>query len=373
MQFTVYTDEFSYGLGMVTKALPVRAYNQATNCVLLETPDTGLRLTCTDGEITIKASIDAQIAEDGCALLPAKLLADLIRKQSAGDVSVNIDRDCKASIRIHGSAINMIGMTAEDFPEISDVQPGNVIQLPCGRLREAISKIMFAVSSDESRKVLTGVLMETYRTETRFVCLDGYRLAMQCIERENPVPEGQELIKAVVPGRVMSEVSKLLPDNNDMDATITYNASHIMFEFGKVKLYASLLTGEYIDYKRILPDKWTTEVNVDRQLFSRAIERCGVIASEGKNKLIYLSIENGRMFMRSNAEIASVDEEIEIACVGESLRIAFAAGYMMDVIKNLSDDTFTLCFNSSVSPCVIKPAQGSSYLYLVLPVRTFQE
>ncbi len=373
MQFTVYTDEFSYGLGMVTKALPVRAYNQATNCVLLETPDTGLRLTCTDGEITIKADIDAQIAEDGCALLPAKLLADLIRKQSAGDVSVNIDRDCKAGIRIHGSAINMIGMTAEDFPEISDVQPGNVIHLPCGRLREAISKIMFAVSSDESRKVLTGVLMETYRTETRFVCLDGYRLAMQCIGRENPVPEGQELIKAVVPGRVMNEVSKLLPDNNDMDATITYNASHIMFEFGKVKLYASLLTGEYIDYKRILPDKWTTEVNVDRQLFSRAIERCGVIASEGKNKLIYLSIENGRMFMRSNAEIASVDEEIEIACVGESLRIAFAAGYMMDVIKNLSDDSFTLCFNSSVSPCVIKPAQGSSYLYLVLPVRTFQE
>lgn len=371
MEFKVSTDDMNYGLGMVTRAIAVRPIKQAYEGVLIETPDDGLLLTSTDGEMTIKTHINAQIAQDGCAIMPAKLLAELMRRQSAGDVDFRIDQNMRASIRTRGSSTNMAGMTAEDFPDILDVQPGNVVTLPCGRLRDAISKVMFAVSTDESRKILTGILIETYQNETRLVGLDGFRLALQRIEVENPVPEGKEYISAIVPGRVMNELSRMLPDDDDKMAVLTYSPSHIMISFDNVRLYTTLLTGEFIDYKRILPEKWTTEIVVQRQLFGEAIERCGLMAREGKNNLIYLDLEEGHMAMTSAAERGDVREDMEIGFTGEKMRIAFNSRFLTDVIRNVDSDSIRMCFNSSVSPCLIRPVEGNRYTFLVLPVRTF--
>ncbi len=374
MHFRVQTDEMNHGLSMVTRAIAARPVKQVYDGVLVETMDDALVLTCPDGEISIKATVSAIVEEDGCALLPAKLFAEMMRKQPAGEVDVRVDERRRALIKSRGSNATIACMAAEDFPDIRDVSGENVVALPCNRFRDAVGKVLFAVSTDESRKILTGVLMEVYENETLMVGVDGFRLALQRIEAENQLPASavKGVIHAVVPGRILGEVSKMLPDCDDM-ANIVFNSSHIMYSFGAVRVYATLLTGEFIDYRKILPSSWTTEIMVMRSLFSDAIDRCSLMAREGKNNLIYLQLQSGgRMEMTANAERGDVHEELDIGFEGNELSITFNARYLTDVIHNINGERICMCFNSNVSPCLIKPVEGNEFAFLVLPVRHFQ-
>ena len=373
MHFRVQTDEMNFGLGMVIRAISPRPVKQVYDGVMIETVEEGLLLTCTDGEISIKATVSAEVEEEGCALLPAKLFAEMMRKQPEGEVDIKVDDRMRAIIKIHGSNTSMACMTADDFPDIHDVTGENHVSLPCKRFRDAVSKVLFAVSTDESRKILTGILMEVYEKETLLVGLDGFRLALQRIEAENQLPEGKEKdhIHAVAPGRILGEVSKMLPDSDDL-AQITFNTSHIMYTFGPVKVYATLLTGEFIDYQKILPAAWTTEALVVRSAFSDAIDRCSLMAREGKNNLIYLHLlPEGRMEMTANAERGDVHEELDVGFTGNELNIAFNSRYLSDIIHNVESGRLCMCFNSNVSPCMIKPVEGNAFTFLVLPVRIF--
>lgn len=373
MHFRVQTDEMNYGLGMVVRAIAPRPVKQAYDGVMIETDEAGLILTCTDGEISIKARVNAIIDEEGCALLPARLFAEMMRKQPAGEVDVRVDAQMRAAIRSRGSNTSMACMAAEDFPDIRDITAENHVSLPCRRLRDAIGRVQFAVSTDESRKILTGILMEVYPQQTLLVGLDGFRLALQRIAAENALPPtgGKAMLHIVVPGKVLGEVSKMLPDSDD-NVEIVFNSSHAMYQFGNVKVYATLLTGEFIDYQKILPATWTTEVVVMRSMFSDAIDRCSLMAREGKNNMIYLKmLPDGRMELTANADRGDVHEELEIGIEGNELSIAFNARYLTDIIHNIDGERICMCFNSNVSPCMIKPVEGNEYTFLVLPVRIF--
>ncbi|MBQ9196647.1 MAG: DNA polymerase III subunit beta [Clostridia bacterium] len=371
MHFRVQTDEINYGLGMVTRAISARPTKAAYDGVLIETDEDSLVLTCTDGEISIKARVSAMVEEDGLALLPARLFAEMMRKQPAGEVDVRVDDNRRALIRSRGSNTSMACMEAEDFPDVNDVSGEYHVALPCKRLRDAIGKVLFAVSTDESRKILTGILMEVYENEALLVGLDGFRLALQRIEAANALPAGKAMISAVAPGKILGEVGKMLPDSED-DAQITFNSSHIMYSFGAVKVYATLLTGEFIDYQKILPATWTTEVRVMRSELADAIDRCSLMAREGKNNLIYLKLSpEGKMEMTANADRGDVHEEIDIGIDGSELSIAFNSRYLTDIIHNVDNERIRMCFNSNVSPCMIKPVEGDAFTFLVLPVRIF--
>ena len=373
MHFRVQTDEMNYGLGMVVRAIAPRPVKQAYDGVMIETDEAGLILTCTDGEISIKARVNAIIDEEGCALLPARLFAEMMRKQPAGEVDVRVDAQMRAAIRSRGSNTSMACMAAEDFPDIRDITAENHVSLPCRRLRDAIGRVQFAVSTDESRKILTGILMEVYPQQTLLVGLDGFRLALQRIAAENALPPigGKAMLHIVVPGKVLGEVSKMLPDSDD-NVEIVFNSSHAMYQFGNVKVYATLLTGEFIDYQKILPATWTTEVVVMRSMFSDAIDRCSLMAREGKNNMIYLKmLPEGRMELTANADRGDVHEELEIGIEGNELSIAFNARYLTDIIHYIDGERICMCFNSNVSPCMIKPVEGNEYTFLVLPVRIF--
>lgn len=373
MHFRVLTDEMNRGMSMVVRALSARPLKQVYDGVFIETADEGLILTCTDGEITIRANVPATVVEDGSALLPARLFGDMMRRQPAGEVDVKVDEKGRAKIKSLGTSSSMAGMDAEDFPDVYDVVSENVVLLPSDRMRDAIGKVMFAVSTDESRKILTGVLMEVYPEETLFVGLDGFRLALQRIARHNDLPaRNPNRIACVTPGRIMNEVAKMLPDDPDVEVKVTFTESHIMVSFDSIRVYATLLTGEFIDYQKILPKSWTTEVAVERTLFSHAIERCSLMAREGKNNLIYLNMKkDAQLEMTANAERGDVHEVLDIGFEGNELEIAFNSRYLQDVIHNISGDRICMCFNSNVSPCMIKPPEGKDYVFLVLPVRIF--
>ncbi len=382
MKFSVLSDEMNFGLGMTVRAVPARAIYPSMEGVFIETDESALRLTCTNGEMTVRCRVNAQIETEGCALLPAKLFGEIVRKQNNGQVVVEVNDDLKTVIRSGRSKTNMMGMDADDFPDICDVDTDNRIVLPCSVARTAISRVLFAVSGDEARKILTGVLMEATDDNVLFLGLDGFRMALQRVENKNGLPENKKgsKLSCVIPGTVMTEISRMLPDDSEKELEIMFSSSHVRFTFDDVCVYATLLTGEFIDYNKILPQSSTTVVYVSRSELSDAIDRCSLMAREGKNNLIHLSVSSenggngeGTIVMTSNAERGDVHEEIAVSIEGNPLDIAFNAKYLNDVVHNVDDDVMVMCLNTNVSPCMIRPREGDRYRFLVLPVRVFNK
>ena len=227
---------------------------------------------------------------------------------------------------------------------------------------------MFAISTDETRRILTGCLMEVSPTEARFVGLDGFRLALQRIAGEYQLPEGKDNLAAVVPGRIMGEFCRMLGDTEET-ATITCSKARMMMTFDNTECFTTLLTGEYIDYRKILPTSSLSEVKLRRDDFIGAIERASLMAREGKNNLLRLTLRDKEMTITANAERGAALERLPVSYPYDEFKIAFNARYLSDVVRNVDTDEMCMRFNTNVSPCLIAPVDGNQYTYLVLPVR----
>jgi DNA polymerase III subunit beta len=369
MHFQVAATDINYGMNMVCRALSAHPSLHVYDGVFVDASQDVVTLTCTDGEISIKARVPAMVKEEGCALIPAKLMSELLRTMEE-QVDLAVDQKSRAVLRSQGSNTDMSCLPADDFPDIPDVTGDFVTELPQKQLRDALSRIAFAISSDETRKILTGCLMETYGQETRFVGLDGFRLALQRVYSSHDMPKGVEQQDAIIPGKTVGEISRMLGDTEDK-AAIACSKTHMMLTFGNVKVFSTLLAGEYINYKQILPTSWQTEIKICREDFMGSIERTSLIAREGKSNLIKVHLEEDTMTISANAECGAALEKIPISFSGNVLDIAFNAKYLADVIRNAEAEELCMRFNSNVSPCVITPVEGNRFTYLVLPIRMF--
>lgn len=371
MQFLMNAQDLLEGLSTVTRALAARPAKQVLEGVLMDATDEGIVLTCSDGSLSIQSIITAEVKETGRAVLPGRLFTELARKLPGGEVNIKVGENHAASIRCMSSKSNLSGMNPMEYPEMAEVAEGTVVCIPQNKLKEMISRVVFAIATDESRQILTGCLLEVTRDEARLVALDGFRLAMQTIKQSFDLPEGTEMLKAVIPGRVLNELSKILADD-EADCELLFDKNRMQATFGNTVLSTVLLAGDYIDYRKILPPSFKTRARADRTSVQNAIDRASLMAREGKNNLIRLSFTEGNLAISSNAELGDVLEEMDAQLDGDPIEIAFNAKYITDVIRNINDNELFMQFNSNVSPCVVTPIEGEGFLYLILPVRVFQ-
>ena len=365
MRFSCDTNDLNTSLSIVSRALAVRSPKPILEGILLESCEQGLRLICTDLALGIQTTIPATFTEEGRAVLPGKLLCEIVRKLPGGICEFSISDRMQATIRCASIRTTITGFDPVEYPELPQVA-GASFSMPQSTLRDMIGRTLFAIAVDESRPILTGCLLEIGQQELRVVALDGFRLAL----RREPIVGPQEPVSAVVGGKILGDISKTLNESEDPVA-IRVSRSHIQLEIGKTRIVARLLEGEFIRYRQILPDEWQTRISVSRAELGSAIDRASLIAREGKNNLVCFKIDGEELQVTSNSESGDVEERIAIATEGKDLTIAFNVRYITDVLKALSDDEVYMRFNSNVSPCVICPIQGDAYLYLVLPVRVF--
>ncbi|MBQ8554659.1 MAG: DNA polymerase III subunit beta [Clostridia bacterium] len=370
MQFTVNVQDLLDGLNTVTRALAARPAKQILEGVLIEADAAGINLTCSDGSLTIETSLPAEVRETGRTVLPGKLFTELARKLPGGEVTIKVGDNHAASIRCMSSKSNLAGMNPVEYPEMASVDNGVTVHIPQKQLKEMISRVVFAIATDESRQILTGCLLEVSKDEARMVALDGFRLAIQKVFQPFELPNDVETLKAVIPGRVLNELSKILADEDEF-CTLLIDKSRMQASFGSTKLSTVLLAGEYIDYRKIVPLSFKTIAKADRTGVQNAIDRASLMAREGKNNLIRMSFSGDTLSITSNAELGDVLEELNAELSGDPIEIAFNAKYITDVIRNITDDDLCMRFNSNVSPCVVCPQEGDQYLYLILPVRVF--
>lgn len=365
MRFSCDTSDLNSCLSVVSRALAVRSPKPILEGILFESCEQGLKLTCTDLALGIETIIPATFIEEGRAVLPGKLLCEIVRKLPGGLCDISISERMQATIRCASIRTTITGFDPVEYPELPQVS-GSSFTMPQNTLRDMIGRTLFAIAVDESRPILTGCLMEIGKAEMRVVALDGFRLAMRKENIEGPDAD----VAAVVGGKVLGDIAKILSDT-DEEVTLCFSRSHVQLNIGQTHIVARLLEGEFIRYRQILPQEWQTRVAVRRSDLGSAIDRASLIAREGKSNLVCFKIDGDTLTVTSNSENGDMEEKMDVTTEGKDLTIAFNVRYITDVLKALSDDEVFMRFNSNVSPCVVCPTEGDSYLYLVLPVRVF--
>ncbi len=371
MNLSINTQDLNEGLNTVTRALSARPAKQILDGVLIKATEDRISLTCSDGSFTIEYTNVSDVKEPGQTVLPGRLLTEIIRKLPDGTVQITDNEGQHASIRCQKIRTNLSQMDSAEYPEIVSFNKGISVKIPQKKLKDMLSRVMFAIATDETRKVLTGCLLEVSRTEARIVALDGFRLAMQKLFQPFDLPDGTETVKAIIPGKVITELSRILPED-DAYCSILIDKGRMQCSFGNITLSTVLLAGEYIDYRRIISMDYSSEARTNRAKMLEAIDRASLMAREGKNNLIRINIRKNALRITSNAEMGNVEEEVECDLHGDEIDIAFNAKYIIDMIRNVSDEDLYMKFKSNVSPCIVTPPTGDQYLYLILPVRVFQ-
>ena len=368
MKFECSVQELMVGLINATRALGLRPAMQILEGVMIKTGEEDIFLTCTDGSLSIRSRVKAMVSEQGSVVLPGKLLAEIVRKLPEGIVTMKMNEKMIVTIKCCQSRSTLTGMASEDFPVMKDIIDSYEVELPQKRVREMISKVVFAIAVQESRQALTGCLFEISKEELRLVGLDGFRLSLQRLHGNFSMPDEKEQVTAIIPGHVMNEMGRIMTDEENM-ISFHLDGTHLMAVIDNTTLITTLLAGEYINYRQILPATWLTRVTVKKKEMQEAIERASLMAREGKNNLIRLHANNDQMKITSMSELGDVLEELDIHLEGEEIEIAFNSRYISDVIKNVDDECCMLSMNTNMSPCVVGPVEGDEYLYLILPVR----
>lgn len=365
MKFSCLANDMVSGLSIALRALSPRTTNPILEGVLLRTCDEGVRLTCSDGMISIVTVVSAQVAEEGELVLPGRFLLDVMRKMPEGELTAETGANAALNLRCMGTRITLAGQNGELYPSLPLVSARNSFHLPQSLLRDMISQTAFAIASEETRIVLTGELLEISNAELRLVALDGFRLSMRVARLSGDAPD----VSAIIPGKTMLEIAKVLADDGDSTAMLLLSNSQMMINLGQTQIYSTLIEGDYIKYRQILPREWKTRVRADRTQLALCVDRASLMAREGRNNLIRMTIGDGRMVLTAQSERGEVYEEMPVEIEGEPVEIAFNVHYIIDVMRALQDEEICLRFNSGVSPCVVCPVEGDAFYYLVLPVR----
>lgn len=366
MKFSCSQQSLSKALNTVSKAVTSRTTIPILKGILLEVnEDNTLTLSASDLDLSIEKKIEVMTDEPGSVVVSAKLFSDIIRKLPNDEIQIEEQENSTIAIRCLSSEFTIVGQPADEFPSIGDINTEKQLSLDKEILKEMIKKTSFAASIDESKGIIVGVLIEMEEESLNMVALDGFRMA---VTRE--LIKNAEKKKIIIAARILNEINKIISETEDgKEIIVVLDEKKAVFLLDETKIVLRLLEGDFIKYNDILPKDHQCKVTVSRTELLNSIERASLLAKEGKNNLIKLSIFRDKIIITSRSEEGNVKEEVFVEKEGNDLDIGFNSKYLLDVLRVIGDERLVMEFNTSVSPCLIKPVSGNEFEYLVLPVR----
>ena len=365
MRFTCEKNFLVQGLNIAGRTVAQKSSLSVIEGILCRAGQ-GLSLTGYNMETAITYMIDADVADPGICILPARLFGDIIRRLPEGPVTVVVDDNFKVSIRSGYASFTISAESAEDYPDLPDVNEGKAIRIPQTAMKELIGGTIFAVSENQGRPIHTGVKFEVTDTAITAVAVDGFRLARRTWHPEEGT--GREL-SFVVPAASLKEVEKILTDSDDM-ASFTLGMKHILFQIGKATLVCRLLEGEFLDWRRVVPTNCPVKLVANVSDLSSSIERVGLIVSEKYKSPVRCVFSNQVLNLRTNTTIGAAEDRCAIAGDGKELEIGFNVRYLADALKVIPSEEVTLELTNGLSPIVLTPVDNKyDFAYMVLPVR----
>jgi len=365
MRFTCEKSMLVQGLNIAGRTVAQKSSLSVIEGILCKAGH-GISLTGYNMETAITYDIEAEVADPGQCILPAKLFGDIIRRLPEGPVTVVVSEDYKVSIRAGYASFTISAESAEDYPELPDVNSGRPVQIPQTKLKELISGTIFAVSENQGRPIHTGVKFEVTDNSITAIAVDGFRLARRTWHPEEAT--AREL-SFVVPAAGLKEVEKIVSDVEDM-ASFTLGTKHILFQIGNATLVCRLLEGEFLDWRKVVPSNCPIKIVANVGDLSSSVERVGLIVSEKYKSPVRCIFSHNELLMRTNTTIGAAEDKCSIAGDGKELEIGFNVRYLADALKVVPSEEVTLELTNGLSPIVLTPVDDKyDFAYMVLPVR----
>ncbi len=362
MKFSVSKDKLLEGLQTVQNVVSTRTTLPILSNVLLQAADGELRLTTTDLDVGVRGGIEAQIEKPGATTLPARRLFTIVRELPASEIQIDIDSKNVASIRSGASFFKILGLPEEEFPPLPKFENAKTFTIRQKELRDGLKKTSYAISTDETRYVLNGILCSFKDNKLTLVATDGRRLALLDIELE--FPRSQE-VDIIVPTKAVSELQRLLGDEGDVKMMVGEN--QVAFDLNGKLLVSKLIEGNYPNYRQVIPAEAKERVTLERETFLSTVHRVSLLSSEKSNSVKLIFSRNNIDITANTPEVGEARESLPVQYKGKDFQIAFNPAFLMDPLRSLPNDEVYLDLIDEMSPGVLKIQ--SPFLYVLMPMR----
>ncbi len=346
----------------VSKAVTTRSSIPVLEGIHMKADGFQITLTGYDLEMGITTSIEANVQEPGDVVLSAKLLGDMVRRLSSTEIEIYASETGETTIKGGITEYNIMGMSANDYPEMPSTGAEKTLDMEAETLREIIDTTLFAVSQDDKKPAHTGELFCIEPNHLTVVALDGYRLAIM----DKDITATKE-INIIIPQKTLAEVNRLMGESEGV-VHISANRRFVVFQNRQYTIMSRLIEGDFLDYKRVVPEGYKTRVVVDTRDFINSIERASLIITERLKNPLRISFDN-HVTVRCQTTLGKVIDELDAEIEGESVEIGFNNRYLLDALRYSGCDKVAFEINGPLSPVKVQPVDSKEFLFLVLPVR----
>jgi DNA polymerase III subunit beta len=367
MRFTISREKLQEGLAAVGASIPAKTTLPVLANILVETTDKGIRLSGTDLDIAVSTEIIADVEAPGAITIPAKKLTEIARELAPSPVKIAAAGEQRITLDCGRSHFKILGLPRDEFPTFPSVRFNQSWRIRSGDLQKLISHTSFAVSTEESRPILNGVLWELKPDSMRMVATNGHRLAkMEMVIKSGGAPATD----LIVPPKALEQIRRLFPADEELE--IARGDNHLGFRSPFTAVYTRLIEGPYPNYDQVIPKDNDRIAVADKIALTSALKRMSVIASDQTHR-IRLSFNSGLLrFSVQTPDLGEATDELAIRYTGDQLDIGFNASYLLEILRYIPTEEVKLTFKAPERAATIEPEgwnDPAAYLCLVMPLR----
>jgi DNA polymerase-3 subunit beta len=352
------------GVQVVSRAIAGRSAWPILNNVLMRTEDGHIRLTAFDLELGMECTVPANILEEGSLTVPAKPATEVLATLPESDVQISVDEQNAVNMKCEKSDYTLLGLPPEEFRQLPDIPDSHHFEITQAALGEMIKHTIFAVSPDESRAIMTGILVMLTGNEVKFVGTDTHRLALRTATVGNASGEAT----CIVPRRAFDEVSRLLEDE-DSPVAISIAETQIKFVVNGITVVSRLIEGQFPNYERAIPGEYEKKLTIPTEELLSRVRRASIVARENANRVVFATKGDALIITAESGDVGKAYEELEVVKEGEDVEIAFNAKYLVEFLGVVGSEGVFMELQGALNSGVLKPVGREDYLYVVMPMQ----
>ena len=350
-------------LNIAARAVPVRTTLDILKCILLKAHPEGITLTANDTTLGIETRLNETVQEPGEVAIDASLFTNIVRKLPEEEVYIETDDNDAMTIKCGKAVFSIAGRGTDDFVSLPDVGELSEIRVSEFTVKEMIGQVIFSVAESDLNAAMSGVYMEVIDNKLKMTTLDGHRISIRVSELKDSYTN----MSAIVPGKTLADLSRILNGNADDDMGIFFSENHIVFEFGQTRMVSRLIEGKYFNVDSMLKYEYETHVKINKKDLLECIDRSTLFVNENDKKPVILTITEEEMNLKLRSAIGSMNENLFIEKDGNDIKIAFNPKLLLDALRVIDDEEIDMFMVKYNYPCTIKNAE-ETYTYVVLPV-----
>ena len=370
MQFKCNSGKLKESIAIVEKAVSQKSSLPVLENIFLELKGSHLKLRGNNLEIGIENGLVIdEPGVEGSILVKAKTLSSIFSKIDDNIVSISVDDSQKLSIKGEKVDFDILGSHTQDYPVFPSIDEGFTFSLKARDIQQLIKHTIIAVSYDETKQFLNGILIKNSQDKLILVSTDGYRLAL----KSQTIPPFEQSFESIIPYKAVNELNRILQgESADKDVEITISENQVAFKMDSFLLISRIIQGQFPNYKQVIPEQTSNKFKINREAFLAAAERSSLIAT-ASNNVVRFSFDKEKVSIAANAKgLGDFKEDVTLERVSgeDDVKIAFNIRLLLDVVKTVTTEDVYVAFNNELSPCKITLDDTEDFVYIIMPIRT---